>query len=151
MHVAKNIQNVSKQHAKINFFWTCSCPSNGHFGSGGDSFGDNFLGPSKSERPRYFFGSFYRHLVEFGRDFETSWGARGSPNRVFGHLVVPKSIETTTQGRLSEKAWNSDQQIFGKCKVLNVLNPPKCFIYKHLGGFRWFRKTGEIHEKYIPK
>ena len=66
-----------------------------------------------------------------------SWAASGSQNPAFGHQVVPKSNKNDVQGRVSEKGWNFDWNLFGKCRFLNVLNPPKCFIYKHFGGFRW--------------
>ena len=39
------------------------------------------------------------------------------------------------QNEASEKASVFNRKLFGKSEFLKVLNPQKCFTYKHLGGF----------------
>ena len=63
----------------------------------------------------------------------------------------PKNYKNDVQGKVSENSWNFDQKPFGKCEFLNVLNPPKCFIYKHLGGFNTLWQNLKFHWKMMPK
>ena len=37
--------------------------------------------------------------------------------------------------------------MFGNCEVLKVLNLPKCFIYKHICGFRYFHNFMESRDE----
>ena len=38
-----------------------------------------------------------------------------------------------------------------KSEVLRVLNPPRCFKYKHFGGFRKLRQNREFYQQSIAK
>ena len=78
--------------------------------------------------------------------FGTQLGAKGLPKSSFLAPSRPKINKNDVQGRVSEKCWNFDWNLFGKCEFLNVLNPPKCFIYKHFGGFRWLWQSRKFHE-----
>ena len=66
---------------------------------------------SKSERPGYFFDTFWRHLGDFGCHFGASWAAAGSQNQAFWDrsrkIGFPKSIKKTMpkkDGKMMPKA-----------------------------------------------
>ena len=46
-----------------------------------------------------------------------------------------KVMKNVVQEEVPEKDRNLKGSFNEKSEVLSVLNPPKCFIYKHLGGF----------------
>ena len=62
-------------------------------------------------------------------------GRQGVPK---SRVLAPgcaKISKNDIQNEASEKVWFFVWICIGKCEILKVLNPPKCFIYKHLGGF----------------
>ena len=75
----------------------------------------------------------------------TIWAILGAILGTAGRQGVPKSSvlapgcakisKHDIQNEASETICNFNGNLFGKCEFLNVLNPPKWFIYKHFGGF----------------
>ena len=62
-------------------------------------------------------------------------GCQGTPKI---DVLAPSRIKISkndVQNEASEKASVFNRKLFGKSEFLKVLNPQKCFIYKHLGGF----------------
>ena len=96
-------------------------------------------------------GGLWVPLGDFGRHVGTQLGAKGLPKSSFLAPSPPKNLKNYVQGKVLEKSWKVDQQIFRKCEFLNVLNPPKCFIYKHLGGFRRLRQSHKFYQQSMPK
>ena len=82
--------------------------------------------------------------------FGTQLGGKGLPKSSFLVPSRPKINKNDVQGRVSEKCLDFDWNLFRRCKFLNVLNSPKCFISKHFGGFRWLWQNREFHENLWP-
>lgn len=95
--------------------------------------------------------AFLCHLGDFRRHFGTQLGANGLPKSSFLAPSLPKVSQNDVQGRVLEKVWIVDGIWSGKYEFLNVLDPPKCFVYKHFGGFSRLRQILLIALKIMPK
>ena len=71
--------------------------------------------------------------------FGTQLGAKGLPKSSFLAPSRPKINKNDVQGRVSEKGWNFDWNLFGKCRFLNVLNQCIC------------KQRNVLHWRIIPK
>ena len=90
---------------------------------------------------------FWRHFGDLGRHLGSTWVPRGSLNRAFWHQDTPKSWKMRPRIRHQKKVWFFDWILIGKCEIVNVVNSPKCFIYKHFGVFRTLCESWEVHWK----
>ena len=76
----------------------------------------------------------------------TKTGPRGDPKK---HKVSKKTWKRhlrIVKNEISKKVWILDWIFIRKCEILKVLNPPKCFIYKHFRGFRELWQNRKFHE-----
>ena len=84
--------------------------------------------------PKQF--GFLASLGRFGTPFGREVGATGVP---ISSMLAPgclKMLKNEVPEGIPEKTLFFDGILIGKCEVSKMLNSPKCFIYKHLGGFR---------------
>ena len=91
-------------------------------------------GTPKSANARCAAHAFGYHMGDLGRHFGYRWAPRGPKIKCFGPGCA-KISKHDIQNEASETICNFNGNLFGKCEFLNVLNPPKWFIYKHFGGF----------------
>ena len=83
----------------------------------------------------YFFASLWRHLGDFGRNFGHHWAPRGPKIEHFGARMLQK-VQKKVPERVPEKHDFLMGSLTENVRFLKALSPPKCFIYKHFGGFR---------------
>ena len=92
--------------------------------------------------------------VPFGWSWAPFWAplaAKGLPKSKVLAPGCSKISKHDIQNEASEKVWNLNWNLFGKCESLNVLHPPKCFICKHFGGFSTLPRNPTFHWKLLPK
>ena len=73
-------------------------------------------------------------------------GAKGVPK---SSISAPRSVKWSKNKLMQmmpEKTLFFDGIFVGKWEFLKMLNPPKCFVYRHFGGFRWLWTNREFHE-----
>ena len=87
----------------------------------------------------------------FFRAFGRQLGAKGLPKSTVLASSRIKVSKNDVQNEASEKALVFNRNLFGKSEFLKVLNPQKCFIYKHLGGFSTLWQNVKNHRKMMPK
>ena len=78
--------------------------------------------------PRMFFYSPLAPLGRFGAPFWAQLGAKGLPKSSFLAPSRTKNSKNEAQNEASKNIWNFDWNFMGKYKILDVLNPPKCFV-----------------------
>ena len=137
---------MSKNHAKINDFGTTGLPKSTRMVPRSAPKVTLEINHEKSKRITKNCEAFWRHLGDFGCHLVSSWAPRGSQNREFWHQDAPKSEKMTSKIRHLEKYEFLLDVLLENLRFLKVLNPPRCFIYKHFGGFRWLWQNREFHE-----
>ena len=75
---------------------------------------------------------------KFLKNFGTTWailgailgpaGRQGGPKIEFLGTKSHPNLKNEAQNAASKKIWNFDRHLMRKCEILDVLNPPKCFV-----------------------
>ena len=81
-----------------------------------------------------FCRAYWRNLADFRCHLGPDWTPMACKSELFG-TRISKNRKIEIQGKVPETHWNFDQRLRGKSEILRVPNLPRCFIYKHLGGF----------------
>ena len=93
------------------------------------------------------FGATCRFWLPFGLQL----GANGMPKSIILASRCIKNRKNGVQEGVPEKDRFCNGVLYEKGEVLSVLNPPKCFIYKHFSGFARLWQNLEVHQKTKPK
>ena len=89
-------------------------------------------------------------LGRFWAPFGAELNAQGLRKSSFLASGCAKMSKNEVQNEASEKAWFFYWIEVGKCEILYVLDTPKCFVYKHFGGFRRLWQNLEFQENPCP-
>ena len=93
-------------------------------------------------------------LAPLGRFWAPFWaqlGAKGLPKSSFLAPSRTKISKNEVQNEASKNIWNFDRNFMRKCEILDVLNPPKCFVWRHSGGWHILWQNRKFNEKVMPK
>ena len=103
----KDIENASNNFTKTQLFQSIVVPRGRPFCYPGRLFWQAFSRSIKKWQPGGAWQKGFRHSggtwVSFGAMLGRSWEPRGSPNRVFWHQVVSKSVEMMSGGGSQKK------------------------------------------------
>ena len=75
----------------------------------------------------------------------------GRLRSMYSATYPEKAEKNNVQEAFQKKQYYCVRSRWWRGEVLRVLNPRKCFIYKHLGGFRRLLQPGVILQKSITK
>ena len=91
---------------------------------------------AQGERRKPKLGTFGRHLGDLKSHYGTSWVQWEIPKSLILISSRKKYLKSNPKWSARKKRCLFIAILIEKCEVWEGLNPPKCFIYKHLGGFR---------------
>ena len=91
------------------------------------------------------------HLGDFGRHLVPQLGAKGLPKSSFLAPSRTKISKNEAQNEASKNVWNFDRNLRRKCEILNVLNPPKYYVWRHSGGWRILWQSRKNNEQICQK
>ena len=89
--------------------------------------------------------AFLAPLGRFWVPFGIHLGAKGLPESAILASRRAKKLKNEAQNKASEKVWFFDWIVVRKCEIVNVVNSPKCFIYKYFGVFSRLCESWEVH------
>ena len=110
--------------------WKGGSKSIQHPKNGAQERSESDLGSMSPKEPkgRDEINEFFAPLGRFWVSFGAQLGAKGLPKSSFLAQSRTKISKNEAQNEASKNIWNFDWNLMRKCEILDVLNPPKCFV-----------------------